>query len=406
MAQENSTISSMRTVKRHRGGKVAKKAKKNLSRSMPPIISVSRNGSVTPYKTVTSKSKTNSRSKSKSKSKSKMLNNVSISVRNEADTDNALEIMKNCGMTFVLVFSNRCPHCHSYMETWNKLKGLPNRAPMVEMDFASEEPGAKEAVQEFLSNIKGPDGSPMEVNAFPTVLGVKNKNGSLEAEEVQNSRDENAMEEMLKNNAPQGSVVEAENPSNGESPEEATKNVASMNIPIATAEESIRSANASLKASLNSTTRLAGLSGIPKGVTAKPAEISQAALNAESDKSKSRPISQKEDEEENNDDIYEEPVTPAFTKPPSAEILDSGESEGSREAAPPGLVGGSRVGGSLYESLSTYAAGSPVLASLATAAAPAAILLAAQQSAARRARIGKRKTRKGSVKKRKTMKRK
>ncbi len=400
MTQENSTISSMRTVKRHRGGKVAKKAKKNLSRSMPPIISVSRNGSVTPYKTVTSKSKSksNSRSKSKSKPKSKMLNNVSISVRNEADTDNALEIMKNCGMTFVLVFSNRCPHCHSYMETWNKLKELPNRAPMVEMDFASEEPGTSEAIQEFLNNIKGPDGSPMEVNAFPTVVSVKNKNGSLEAEEIQNSRDENAMEEMLKNNAPQGSVMEAENPSNEKSPEEATKNVASMNIPIATAEESIRSANASLKASLNSTTRLAGLSGIPKGVTAKPAEISQAALNAESDKSKSRPISQEEDEE-NNDDIYEEPVTPAFTEPPSAEVLDSGESEGSRKAAPPVLAGGARIGGSLFESLSTYAAGSPVLASLATAAAPAAILLAAQQSAARRARIGKRKTHKGGAKK-------
>jgi thiol-disulfide isomerase/thioredoxin len=338
-----------------------------------------------------------------------MLNNVSINVRNEAEADNALEIMKKSPITIVLVFANWCPHCHSYMETWNKLKKLPNRAPMVEMDAASEEPGAKEAVQEFLSNIKGPDGFPMEVNAFPTVLSVKNNKGSLMAEPVENSRDENAMEEMLNNNAPQGSVVEAENMPNKKSPEEATKNVASMNIPIATAEESVRAANASLKASLNSTTRLAGLSGIPKGVTAKPAEISQAALNAESDKSNSRPISQEEEDEEgNNDNIYEEPVTPAFTEPPSAEVLDSGESEGSRKATAPGLAGGSRVGGSLYESLSTYAAGSSVLASLATAAAPAAILLAAQQTAARRARIGKPKpkTRKGGAKKRKTLKRK
>lgn len=396
MPQENSTINSMRTVKRHSGGKrQVKKSKKNLSRSMPPIISVSRNGSITPYKTAT---------KSKSKSKSKANNNVSLNVRNEAEADNALEIMKKSPITIVLVFANWCPHCHSYMETWNKLKGLPNRAPMVEMDAASEEPGAKEAVQEFLSSIKGPDGAPMEVNAFPTVLSVKNKQGSLAAEPVENSRDEEAMSELLMNNAPElvEDGEEAASANAESSPEEATKNVADMDIPLVTSKESIRAANEALKASLEATTRLSGLTGIPSGKTAKASEISQKALNAESEKTKSRPLNENIDE-----DMYEEPVTPAFTEPPSAEVLDSGKSEASRKAVVPGTQGGGQLGGTLYETLSTYAAGSPVLASLATAAAPAAILLAAQQTAARRARIGKSKpkTRKGGAKKRKQTRR-
>ncbi len=400
MPQENSTINSMRTVKRHSGGKRrVKKSKKNLSRSMPPIISVSRNGSITPYRTA-------SKTATKSKSKSKANNNVSLNVRNEAEADNALEIMKKSPITIVLVFANWCPHCHSYMETWNKLKQLPNRAPMVEMDAASEEPGAKEAVQEFLSSIKGPDGAPMEVNAYPTVLSVKNKQGSLNAEPVENSRDEEAMSELLMNNAPKlvedqekGSAAASASVAST-SPEEATKNVADMDIPLVTSKESIRAANEALKASLEATSRLSGLTGIPTGKTVKATEISQKALNAESEKTKSRPLNENETIDE---DMYEEPVTPAFTEPPSAEVLDSGESEASRKVVAPGTQGGGQLGGTLYETLSTYAAGSPLLA----AAAPAAILLAAQQTAARRARIGKSKpkTRKGGAKKHKQTRR-
>jgi thiol-disulfide isomerase/thioredoxin len=379
----------MRTVKRHNGGK--RRAKNNGSRSMPPIISVSRNGSITPYKTATSKTKT------KTKSKSKANNNISLNVRNEAEADNALEIMKKSPITIVLVFANWCPHCHSYMETWNKLKKLPNRAPMVEMDAAADGPGASEAVKEFLSSIKGPDGAPMEVNAFPTVLSVKNNKGSLEAEPVENSRDEAAMEEMLLNNAPKGAIgnvavnsMELENSksSGPEEPESANKDVASMEIPSVA--DSVRTATKSLEENLKMNSRRAGLSNIPtatpKEATVKPASISRAALNAE------------EEAEDANANVFENKPTPDFTAPPvSQEELDSGESEASRKAAPPGLAGG----GSLYQTLSTYAAGSPLL----VAAAPAAILLAAQQTAARRARIGKPKTRKGGAKKRKTRRR-
>jgi hypothetical protein len=402
----------MRTVKRHSGGKRrAKASKKNLSRSMPPIISVSKNGSITPYKSRTKMTATEAMSKASasrksSKSRSKN-NNVSLNVRNEAEADNALDIMKKSPITIVLVFANWCPHCHSYMETWNKLKGLPNRAPMVEMDAASDEPGAKQAVQEFLSSMKGPDGAPMEVNAFPTVLSVKNNKGSLEAEPVENSRDESAMEELLKNNASKfveenmvaSTSSAAVAATSAASPEEATKNVGNMDIPIVTAEESIRAANAALKASLSASTRVSGLTGIPKDTTAKPTEISQKALNAEDKKSESRPLNANVEE-----NMYEEPVTPAFTEPPSSEVLDSGESTASRKAVAPGTQGGGaniRTGGSLYEALSTYSAGSPLL----LAAAPAAILLAAQQTAARRARIGKPKTRKGGAKARKTRRR-
>lgn len=376
----------MRTAKRRVGGKKPKsKGKNNISRSMPPIISVSRNGSITPYKSNASASRKSSKSRNKN-------NKVSLNVRNEAEADNALDIMKKSPITIVLVFANWCPHCHSYMETWNKLKQLPNRAPMVEMDAASDEPGASEAVKEFLSSIKGPEGAPMEVNAYPTVLSVRNNNGSLEAEPVENSRDEDAMSEMLINNAPTiGSV--AVNSMNLEKtkksePEEENKDMASMEIP--TVADSIRTATKSLEENLKMNSRRAGLTNIPtatpKEATVKPASISQAAFNNE--------------EEEGIESISNDP-TPDFTAPPvSEEELDSGESEGSRKAAPPGLAGGARIrsGGSLYQTLSTYAAGSPLL----VAAAPAAILLAAQQTAARRARIGKskpktRKTRGGSV---------
>ncbi len=391
----------MRTAKRHVGGKKQRSKSKNLSRSMPPIISVGKNGSITPYQS-RANGNSNTRSKSKkSKSKSIANNKISLNVRNEAEADNALEVMKKSPITIVLVFANWCPHCHSYMETWNKLKNGPRTAPMVEMDAAAEEPGAKEAVKEFLGSIKGPDGAPMEVNAFPTVLSVRNNKGSLEAEPIENSRDEGVMKSLL-NTIPEEPEKVVNNSKKTVSaaaptPEEANFDMASM--PIPTAAESIAAATRTLEENLKNNSVRAGLTNLPtstpKEVSAKPASISQKELEEEEGK----------EDEEANEDVFESPAnTPApadFVESPSAEELDSGETQASRKAAPPGLAGGARIGGSLYESLSTYAAGSPVLASLATAAAPAAILLAAQQSAARRARIGKAKpkTRKGGAKK-------
>lgn len=346
---------------------------------MPPIISVSKNGSITPYM-----SKQASRSKSKA---SKANRNITVNVRNEAEADNALEIMKKSPITIVLVFANWCPHCHSYMdETWNKLKKLPSRAPMIEMDAASEEPGAKEAVQEFLRNIKTPEGAPMEVNAFPTVLSVNKK---LVATPVENSRDESNMKELLMNNVPaEMPEAEASPKALGASPENSVKNVASMDVPIVTSRESIEAATEAMNAALGKTNKT--MTAIPRNSIVKPANISVKALEEEGEKSE-------ESEAEEPLEMPGEP-TPDFTQPPPVETLDSGESPASRAAAPPGLRGGARMtrrrhhGGTLYEALSSYASGSSVLTSLATAA-PAAILLAAQQSAARRARIGKSKSR-------------
>lgn len=370
----------MRTVKRHiRGGKRrAKKSstKRNLTQSMPPIISVSKNGSITPYM-----SKKASRSKSKKSSNSKSPRNITLNVRNEAEADNALEIMKKSPMTIVLVFANWCPHCHSYMdETWNKMKKLPSRAPMVEMDAASEEPGAKEAVQEFLRNIKTPEGAPMEVNAFPTVLSV---NKELVATPVENSRDESTMEELLMNNVPTEPKTKSEN-----SPENATKNVASMDIPIVTSRESIEAATKAVKAGLANSSKT--MTAIPREIKVKPTEVSNETI---------REANEESNQVLNESNVPSNEPTPDFSAPPTEEELDSGESPASRNAVAPGLRGGARMtrrrhhGGTLYEALSSYASGSPVLASLATAAAPAAILLAAQQSAAKRARIGKSKSR-------------
>ncbi len=374
---------------------------------MPPIISVGKNGSITPYQS-NNRSATKSKKSNKSGSKSAANNKISLNVRNEAEADNALEVMKKSPITIILVFANWCPHCHSYMETWNKLKSGPRTVPMVEMDAAAEEPGAKEAVKEFLGSIKGPDGAPMEVNAYPTVLSVRNNKGSLEAEPVENSRDEEVMTSLL-NTIPEKPDNVVNNSKKAKSvaaatPEEANVDMASM--PIPTAAESIAAATRTLEENLKNNSVRAGLTNLPtstpKEVSAKPASISQKALDDEEKKT---------EDEEANEDMFESPVnTPApagdFTAPPSAEELDSGETQASRKAAPLGLAGGARIrtGGSLFETLSTYAAGSPMLA-----AAPAAILLAAQQAAARRARIGKAKpkTRKGGAyRKRKTLKRK
>lgn len=319
----------MRTVKRKfTGGKrrAKKTTKRSLTRSMPPIISVSKNGSITPYM-----SKQASRSKSKA---SKANRNITVNVRNEAEADNALEIMKKSPITIVLVFANWCPHCHSYMdETWNKLKKLPSRAPMIEMDAASEEPGAKEAVQEFLRNIKTPEGAPMEVNAFPTVLSVNKK---LVATPVENSRDESNMKELLMNNVP-AEMPEAEAEASPKafeaSPENSVKNVASMDVPIVTSRESIEAATEAMNAALGKTNKT--MTAIPRNSIVKPANISVKALEEEGKKSE-------EPEAEEPAEMPEEP-TPDFTQPPPAETLDSGESPASRAVAPPGLRGGARM---------------------------------------------------------------
>ncbi len=87
----------------------------------------------------------------------------SFDIKSSADVKKALDIMRKHPLTVILVFASWCPHCHTYMERWNKYKSLPNRtSPMIAVE--------QQQSQELLNEINGENGEPVTVNAFPTVL--------------------------------------------------------------------------------------------------------------------------------------------------------------------------------------------------------------------------------------------
>ncbi len=100
----------------------------------------------------------------------------SLDIKSSADVGKALSIMRKHPLTIVLVFASWCPHCHTFMERWNKYKALPNRtSPMIAVEQQQSE--------EFLKNIKGKDGRPVSINAFPTVLASTSRGSSGTATE-------------------------------------------------------------------------------------------------------------------------------------------------------------------------------------------------------------------------------
>ncbi len=100
----------------------------------------------------------------------------SIDIKSSADVGKALSIMRKHPLTIILVFASWCPHCHTFMERWNKYKALPNRtSPMIAVEQQQSE--------EFLKNIKGKDGRPVSINAFPTVLASTSRSNSGTATE-------------------------------------------------------------------------------------------------------------------------------------------------------------------------------------------------------------------------------
>jgi hypothetical protein len=100
----------------------------------------------------------------------------SIDIKSSADVGKALSIMRKHPLTIILVFASWCPHCHTFMERWNKYKALPNRtSPMIAVEQQQSE--------EFLKNVKGKDGRPVSINAFPTVLASTSRSNSGTATE-------------------------------------------------------------------------------------------------------------------------------------------------------------------------------------------------------------------------------
>jgi thiol-disulfide isomerase/thioredoxin len=113
----------------------------------------------------------------------------SLNVRNEADVKKALNILKSHPLTVVLVFANWCPHCHSYMPTWNKLSKTPNRsAPMIAVEQQYAEP---------ILNSMG-----TTVEGYPTVFAAtRTQNASQPnvGEPITNPREEATMQNLLVN---------------------------------------------------------------------------------------------------------------------------------------------------------------------------------------------------------------
>lgn len=122
-----------------------------------------------------------------------------LDIKSASDVKKALNIMKNNPLTIVLVFANWCPHCHTFMSRWNKLKGIPNRtSPMisVEQQFSNE----------LLSNMSDETGKPPRIDGYPTVLANTNRGNRNVGMQVSTASDE-----ALRNLATNANVMNIEN---------------------------------------------------------------------------------------------------------------------------------------------------------------------------------------------------
>lgn len=111
-------------------------------------------------------------------------------------------MIKKGPMTMILVFSNACPHCHTYMPIWDKIsKAHGRKANMVSMEASTYQ-------QTPMSGMK-------EVSGVPTVLFV-DKEGRIS--EAKAARDERVMTNAVRIATPVASS-EIERVASSSSPE-------------------------------------------------------------------------------------------------------------------------------------------------------------------------------------------
>ena len=133
-----------------------------------------------------------SRKATRKKAAAKRSTVPTLDIKSAGDVKKALDIMKKHPLTIVLVFTNWCPHCHTFMSRWNKLKGVPNRtSPMisVEQQFSNE----------LLSNMSDETGKPPRIDGYPTVLANSSKGNQNVGVQVSTSSDE-ALTNLAKGN--------------------------------------------------------------------------------------------------------------------------------------------------------------------------------------------------------------
>ena len=123
-------------------------------------------------------------------------------------------------MTMILVFSNACPHCHTYMPIWDKIsKAHGRKANMVSMEASTYQ-------QTPMSGMK-------EVSGVPTVLFV-DKEGRIS--EAKAARDERVMTNAVRIATPVASS-EVERLASASSPE--VERLASASAPSPSASGSV-----------------------------------------------------------------------------------------------------------------------------------------------------------------------
>jgi thiol-disulfide isomerase/thioredoxin len=248
----------------------------------------------------------------------------SINVRNEADVKNALNILKSHPLTVVLVFANWCPHCHSYMPTWNKLAKTPNRSvPMIAVEQQNAEP---------ILNSMG-----TTVEGYPTVFAAtRTQNASQPnvGEPIANPREESTMKNLLVNG-----------------------NSALGNQPIPNG--NVESAPEPATADATAATATPVPSATPPAMSNEPVTLPTVANSIKASNKASA----------NSRRMADKMLNSGFTAPPDMDLATPPTKESLNMSTKPKQAGGNpaAAAGTLFDALSSYSTGSAVskLASIA-----------------------------------------